>query len=142
MPIFREISQRPKPIVFLNQSPRLPTLSLSVVPMKSESSSRLTRRCFLATTAGAGALSLVGPSLAKPATAAGPPQAAATPTDAALEKVAAKPVLQTKNLNSPVNIESIELLRKGREHFVRVRSKDGAEGFRWTMAAWVCSTRF
>src|SRR6185369_98293 len=31
-------------------------------------------------------------------------------------------------LKSPVIIESVQLLRKGRNHFVRVRSKDGAEG--------------
>jgi L-alanine-DL-glutamate epimerase-like enolase superfamily enzyme len=48
--------------------------------------------------------------------------------DDALEKAAAKPILDLKGLNSPVIIESIELLKKGRDHFVRVRSKDGAEG--------------
>jgi len=31
-------------------------------------------------------------------------------------------------VDSPVIIESIELVRKGREHFVHVRSKEGAEG--------------
>jgi len=97
--------------------------------MKPGSSIRLTRRCFLARAAGAGALSLVGPSLGKPAAAAAlPTQTGTTPADAALEQAAAKPVLQTKSLKSPVIIESIELRRKGREHFVRVRSKDGAEG--------------
>jgi hypothetical protein len=49
-------------------------------------------------------------------------------TDEELEEVAEKPVLRLKGINSPVIIESIELLRKGKEHFVRVRSKDGAEG--------------
>src|SRR5687767_3884835 len=48
--------------------------------------------------------------------------------DAALEKAAAKPVLNLTGLSTPVIIESIELLRKGRDHFIRVRSKDGAEG--------------
>ena len=49
-------------------------------------------------------------------------------TDAMLEKAAAQPVLQISGLKDPVIIESIQLLRKGRNHFVRVRSKDGAEG--------------
>ena len=41
---------------------------------------------------------------------------------------AARPVLDLKGLKDPVIIESIELLRKGDEYFLRVRSKDGAEG--------------
>jgi L-alanine-DL-glutamate epimerase-like enolase superfamily enzyme len=45
-----------------------------------------------------------------------------------LDRAAARPVLDIKGLREPVIIESIELLRKGRDHFVRVRSKDGAEG--------------
>lgn len=45
-----------------------------------------------------------------------------------LEKAAAAPVLKTDFFKSPVVIESVELLRRDREHFVRVRSKDGAEG--------------
>src|SRR5688572_31235836 len=48
--------------------------------------------------------------------------------DAALEKAAAQPVLKLDDLKAPVIIESIELLRKDREYFIRVRSKDGAEG--------------
>lgn len=46
----------------------------------------------------------------------------------ALEKVAAEPVLKTELFRSPVIIESIQLLRRGREYLVHVRSKDGAEG--------------
>src|SRR5207237_140933 len=49
-------------------------------------------------------------------------------SDRALEQAASKPVLQIKGLHEPIIIESVELLRKDREHFVRVRSKDGAEG--------------
>ncbi len=45
-----------------------------------------------------------------------------------LEMAAAAPVLQLDGADSPLIIESIELLRKGRDTFVRVRSKDGAEG--------------
>lgn len=84
-----------------------------------------TRREFLKTAATAGAAAATTPLLAQPPTVA----AGFRPvTDAALEKAAARPVLQLKGLTSPVIIESIELLRNGREHFVRVRSKDGAEG--------------
>jgi L-alanine-DL-glutamate epimerase-like enolase superfamily enzyme len=77
-----------------------------------------TRRRFLTRAAGVGALSIVAPTLA----------AETGPTDLVLEQAAAKPVLQLKGLKDPVVIESMELLRKGREHFLRVRSKDGAEG--------------
>ncbi|MEP7366562.1 MAG: mandelate racemase/muconate lactonizing enzyme family protein [Acidobacteriota bacterium] len=45
-----------------------------------------------------------------------------------LGKIAAKPVLKLDGLNSPVMIDSIRLLKKGKDHFVHVRSKDGAEG--------------
>jgi L-alanine-DL-glutamate epimerase-like enolase superfamily enzyme len=45
-----------------------------------------------------------------------------------LDKAAALPVLKTDGLKSPVIIESIKLLKKDRDYFVRVRSKDGAEG--------------
>jgi len=45
-----------------------------------------------------------------------------------LDKAAALPVLKTEGLKSPVIIESIKLLKKDRDYFVRVRSKDGAEG--------------
>ena len=50
------------------------------------------------------------------------------PNDQALEQAAAKPVLKRELFKEPVIIESIELLRKGREHFIRVRAKGGAEG--------------
>jgi L-alanine-DL-glutamate epimerase-like enolase superfamily enzyme len=53
---------------------------------------------------------------------------AAEVDDDTLEAAAARPVLDVSDLKEPVIIESIELLRKGREHFLRVRSKDGAEG--------------
>jgi L-alanine-DL-glutamate epimerase-like enolase superfamily enzyme len=88
---------------------------------------RLTRRNFLTSAAGAGALSAVPPSFA--AAPSAPPRLSTLDSQGiALEEAAAKPVLQLKALNSPVIIESIELLRKGREYFLRVRSKDGAEG--------------
>jgi len=45
-----------------------------------------------------------------------------------LEDVAAQPILQLAELDASLVIESIRLLRKGREYFVHVRSKGGAEG--------------
>ena len=45
-----------------------------------------------------------------------------------LEDAASAPILRLEDVGSPLEIESIQLLRKGREHFVHVRSKDGAEG--------------
>jgi len=77
------------------------------------------RRHFLGTTVAAGALSLLPTHSAL--------AAEHEVTDAVLEHAAAQPVLQIQ-LKDPVIIESIELLRKGKNHFVRVRSKDGAEG--------------
>jgi L-alanine-DL-glutamate epimerase-like enolase superfamily enzyme len=77
-----------------------------------------TRREFLTVTAGASALSLVRPTLGATTGVSG----------SLLQQAAARPVFQPKTLKEPVTIESIELLRKGRDHFVRVRSKEGAEG--------------
>lgn len=79
-----------------------------------------TRRNFLKITAGATAASLIG----RNSSSGQAPDA----TDEALEKAAAKPVLDRSGLNAPVIIESIQLLRKGRDHLIHVRSKDGAEG--------------
>src|ERR1700692_1026056 len=78
------------------------------------------RRTFVKTiAAGAGALSVLpAPAVAKDS----------KPSAEALEKAAARPVLARETFKDPVIIESIQLLRKGRLHFVRVRSKDGAEG--------------
>lgn len=45
-----------------------------------------------------------------------------------LNAAAAEPVLNLGKLTSPVIIESIQLLKNDGEYFVRVRSKDGAEG--------------
>src|SRR6185295_217700 len=46
----------------------------------------------------------------------------------ALNQAADSPVLKRDAFKDPITIESIELLKKGRDYFVRVRSKDGAEG--------------
>ena len=45
-----------------------------------------------------------------------------------VDRAAAAPVLKLDGLKSPVVIDSIKLLKKGREYMVHVRSKDGAEG--------------
>jgi L-alanine-DL-glutamate epimerase-like enolase superfamily enzyme len=79
---------------------------------------KLKRRAFLA--GGAAALSILS------ARSFGAEKG--TIKDEALEREAAKPVLKRDALKDPIIIDSIELLRKGRDHFVRVRSKDGAEG--------------
>ena len=46
----------------------------------------------------------------------------------ALDQALAKPILDVGDFDSPVVIDSIRLLKKGREYFVHVRSADGAEG--------------
>jgi hypothetical protein len=50
------------------------------------------------------------------------------PSVEALDQAAARKVLDASAFKQPAMIESLELLKKGKEHFVRVRSKDGAEG--------------
>ena len=81
---------------------------------------KLDRRSFLGAAAGASAGALTPTSAS--------PTHAAEVTDEALEAAAARPVLQRDAFKDPVIIESIELLRQGREYFLRVRSKDGAVG--------------
>ena len=85
---------------------------------------QLTRRKFLVTSAAASAA--VAVTVRSRAADLG--LAPHPVTDDALEQAAAQPVLGLKGLNTPVIIESIQLLKKGRDYFVRVRSKDGAEG--------------
>lgn len=76
----------------------------------------MNRRRFLESSAGAASL------------AASSAQAAAKPTVEQLDQAAAEPVLKLDGLTSPVIIDSIRLLKKGRDYFIHVRSKDGAEG--------------
>jgi len=83
---------------------------------------KITRRGFLA----AGAAASAFPLLAQQKDSS--PRSRPSVLDARLEEAAARPVLDRTPFKSPVIIESIELLRKGREHFLRVRSADGAEG--------------
>jgi L-alanine-DL-glutamate epimerase-like enolase superfamily enzyme len=85
------------------------------------------RRDFLKMTAGAGALSLSS-ACSSQTDAPHAPAAAAGPTAEQLDEAAARPVLNVEGITSPVIIDSIRLLRKDREYFIHVRSKDGAEG--------------
>jgi L-alanine-DL-glutamate epimerase-like enolase superfamily enzyme len=83
---------------------------------------KITRRGFLAAGAAASAFPLLAQqkdssSRSRPST-----------LDSRLQEAGARPVLDRTLFKSPVTIESIELLRKGHEHFLRVRSQDGAEG--------------
>ena len=87
----------------------------------------LNRRHFFELTAGAGVLSILQGCQSTP----GKPRAASNRSQVTLEeleKAVGAPVLQLDGLSSPLVVQSIELLRKGREYFVRVRSEDGAEG--------------
>lgn len=88
--------------------------------LRSDTPKKFPRRQFLGAAVGAGLCSIL------------PVRSVFGQADAvdddALARAAEKPILDLKGLNEPVVIESIELLRKGRDHFIRVRSKDGAEG--------------
>jgi L-alanine-DL-glutamate epimerase-like enolase superfamily enzyme len=79
---------------------------------------QIDRRSFLAGAVGLGVMPARGPAQA----------AAPRPTGKELDRVAALPVLKREGFTSPVIIDSIRLLKKDNEHFIHVRSKDGAEG--------------
>ncbi len=76
---------------------------------------KLSRRCLMKSAVG-----LCG-SVAVPASAA-------KPTVRQLDEAASARLLKLDSITSPVRIASIELLRDERNHFVRTRSTDGAEG--------------
>jgi L-alanine-DL-glutamate epimerase-like enolase superfamily enzyme len=87
----------------------------------------LNRRRFIELTAGVGALSVLQgchPVMEKEQVRSRHKKV----TVRGLDEAAEKPVLSLDGLDSPLVVASIELLRKGREYFVRVRSEDGAEG--------------
>ncbi len=90
---------------------------------------KLPRRDFLATavsaTTGIGALSLGKAASAATATLK---TAKTDVSTEALNQPANRPVLKLDVFKDPIIIDSVELLQKGKDHFVRVRSKDGAEG--------------
>jgi L-alanine-DL-glutamate epimerase-like enolase superfamily enzyme len=81
---------------------------------------KLTRRSFAKSTLAAGATA----SLAGCLPAA---QTAKTPTSL-VEEAGAAPVLNLDGFNAPLKIASIELFKKGPDHFVLTRSADGAVG--------------
>jgi L-alanine-DL-glutamate epimerase-like enolase superfamily enzyme len=85
----------------------------------------LPRRTFLGLSAAAGTMALTGQASAADA------QTSKSTTEVsteALNQAADRPVLKKDLFKDPVIIASVELLKKGRDYFVRVRSKDGAEG--------------
>ncbi len=87
----------------------------------------LNRRRLLGLTAAGGTVSILGgcrPASGNRIGASHRPDV----TVEQLEKAAARPVLKLEGLNYPIVIRSVELLRARNEFFVRVRSKDGAEG--------------
>ena len=79
------------------------------------------RRRFLAGAAGAS----LGSARAVPALGD-------SPSLEELDRLRGAPVLRRDGLKAPVIIESLRLLKKDRDHFVHVRSKDGAEGLSLT----------
>jgi hypothetical protein len=85
------------------------------------------RRRFLALTASAGAASVIsGCSAVRGRSQTDPKRSRVRAEE--LDAVAAEPVLRRAGLDSPIVIESVRLLRKDREYFVHVCSRDGAEG--------------
>lgn len=86
---------------------------------------QMDRRKLLAGAIGTGAIGLAS---AYAAQRESKKTASAGPSVQDLDRAAAAPVLKLDGLKSPVIIESIKLLKKDREYFVHVRSKDGAEG--------------
>ena len=86
---------------------------------------QLNRRCFLAGAIGLAPSAYADAQEAKKMAFAGP-------SGQDLDQAAAAPVLKLDGLKSPVIIDSIKLLRKGREFFVHVKSRDGAEGISLT----------
>lgn len=78
----------------------------------------INRRKMIQLAAGAGACTLL-PKV---------PASAKNVSTEQLDTAAGLPVLERELFDAPVIIESIELLRGRQDYFVRVRSRDGAEG--------------
>jgi L-alanine-DL-glutamate epimerase-like enolase superfamily enzyme len=78
------------------------------------------RRSFLATSAAAAAAAVTLPTHARSADA---PRV----TKADLDRILEQPVLKTSFLDRPVIVESVELLKSGRNYLLRTRSTDGVE---------------
>ena len=84
---------------------------------------QIARRSLLTGAVGAGAAAMADTTRTESKKA---PKARPKPEE--LDRAAARPVLKTDGLTSPVIIESIRLLKKDKDYIVHVRSKDGAEG--------------
>ncbi len=54
------------------------------------------------------------------------------PTADRIRRAAERPILRSESIDKPIVIDSMELLRNGREYLVLARSMDGAEG--WSVA--------
>ena len=85
---------------------------------------KINRRNFIKSTAGAGLLATLH--------GCKPGAGKNSVTIEQLDRAAARPILKKEFFNSPVIIESIELLRNGKHFFLRATSTDGAVGL--TMA--------
>ncbi|MCA9425949.1 MAG: mandelate racemase/muconate lactonizing enzyme family protein [Candidatus Omnitrophica bacterium] len=79
---------------------------------------RFQRRDLLKGACGSAALAMVGDRA----------RAESRPSAADLDQAVNEPILDLSGLADPIEIESIDLLKKGDEYFVRVRSTDGPEG--------------
>jgi len=86
----------------------------------------MNRRRFLTGTAAGLAAGAVA-SCSRPDAEAGE-TAGAAPSMEELARAAAEPVVDFSAVDSPVVIDSIRVLRREREYYVHVRSRDGAEG--------------
>lgn len=84
---------------------------------------RLNRRCFVKTAVGLSCCAAVSGRAGEKAT---------KPTVEQLDRAASEALLKLDSIASPVRIASIELLRDRRNHYVRTRSSDGAEGIALT----------
>lgn len=96
----------------------------------------LSRRNMLKLSTAGGALAAIqscgNPEDSSESSAGTPEDRSRRPTVEELDRAAAAPLLKLDGLTSPVIIDSIQLLQRGREQIVHVRSKDGAEGISFT----------
>ena len=95
--------------------------------LKEKSMKQQNRRAFLKT----GLLAGTGAGLLSPACAStrGPSPTSIVADYSALDAALAKPVLRRELFSQPVIIESCDLLEYNGNYMIRVRSKDGAEGY-------------
>ena len=84
---------------------------------------RLNRRSFVKTAVGLSCCAAVSSRAGEKGT---------KPTVEQLDRAASETLLKLDSITSPVRIASIELLRDRRNHYVRTRSSEGAEGIALT----------